>query len=362
MATLAEIAHFTKTIEPSNETAVVIADTSFLIGLLQDPPQCWLPEPSRIIENTNCEAYSFCIPTNTLDELDFNNENERKDKATGITKVVYSSDEVTKKFDRVYEQKLRIGIDVIPEILIPAIYELYALCPKKKDKELSMTDARIIASVYQYAKQGILSIALTDDRDIFELLNKIKETEPQLHIICASRFNLEKNWLYIPEDTSLITDLLLKKIMGLKVDKPYMYYVGVLKQQEWISFNNEKESLKNDIFAYLWQKTAISSHKKINDPEVIYYPLILVDNLEDKVVMREKMINRLEYDGIRNCGYVMFAVPQNPPKVLYSKLYTFSELGTEDIHHNLTELNLRRLDANFLLTINKPSLEKRIRL
>ena len=149
--------------------------------------------------------------------------------------------------------------------------------------------------------------------------------------------------------------------MKLKTEQPYRYYFGVLNQQEWVRFKNERNGFKNDIAAYLWQDAAISIHKKRKEEDVAYYPLILLSNGEyNEDDIAKKAISRIRHDGIQNCSYMIFAVPKNPPTLLYYKVNTSGYFNEGNIKQRLEELNLLRIDANFLHNENF-RLEQKVR-
>ena len=157
--------------------------------------------------------------------------------------------------------------------------------------------------------------------------------------------------------------------MHLNPQQTYRYYVGMLKQQEWIRFDKETDGLKNDIAAYLWQNSVISRHKKREYAEVVYHPLILMDgdkhkHMDDDQIVEsiiEKFSVRFDYEGAQNCEYVIFAIPENPPKVFYYKPFLSQRASTENFDRQLIRTDLRRIDANFLHSIKNYSLEQRIR-
>lgn len=340
MARLGEIASVIRS-DKHNDKSIVSAifDTSSLIA--RDQMQWWIPPSLKTVVGEPGNLYKPIILQVVIDELNRIYKLKTKDEL-GIRKLTVPAEQILQDIT----PKKEMEIFTATSELISIVQDNYIETSRKslQGKKLSKTDLYIVDYAYGYAKEGIITVVLTADSHIFDVLNDMKKIEPQLPIICVSPFEVKKYWLGNIDEALLVTNELLAKIMKLDPKTSIHYYVHVSRQQKW------REGFVNDIAHDLWKPSINSRHPKQSEFEV-YCPLLLGRD--------EKTIDK-KFDGIGDYKYIITAIPENPPIVGY---YNKSNMYIDDITKipklYFTPYPWLRIDTNFLHP--KPDLEKRIR-
>lgn len=364
MVNLGDIARVTSRYHSSPDShAIAVYDTSHLVAIAQC--QWYINRLSEIIDKTRIAHIDSVFPTRVLDEYERIYLSGRLDDYA-MRKASISKDELLRIMSGGGIPKSQL-FSKISDILEPGMKQNLAPIADvvsnyiKHSKKYSaggmitVTDVQVIDCAYQFAKNGFQTYVLTEDSDITDGIERLKNREPNLALEYVSYFNLRDEWIANINKKLLISDKLLGILSTLDHSTSFFYSIGILRGQRWnMDGKRQKIEFTNDFAVNLHKQRA--GQKLENKEQLIYFPLILIGE-------GEKDLENINYKAIvrvSNFDNHFIVLPQKnnfPPLVGFyemKKIYSSDTTGVK-----ADQKDWARMDMNLLRKSN-PELEERI--